>query len=93
MPANCCRLCGATSYRPVLARDDGVLKPSGLFRCSGCSVVFEDPASWRESGRDSEVPEPLPPTPPAQAFVATIQVPREPSFSTYGLCPPRSPDT
>ena len=57
-PHNCCRMCGATSYRHVIARDDGgAMTPTGLYQCSGCSVVFTDPKAWREGGGD------LPPAP------------------------------
>jgi hypothetical protein len=46
---NSCRMCGATSYRRVIARDsEGAMRPTGLYRCSGCSVVFADPRAWRE---------------------------------------------
>lgn len=42
-------MCGATSYRPVIERDaSGALRPTSLFRCSGCSVVFTDPKAWRD---------------------------------------------
>ena len=52
-PVNACRMCGATSYRRVLARDEnGQLRPNGLYQCSGCSVVFADPRSWRDGGPD-----------------------------------------
>ncbi len=45
-----CRLCGAASYRRLTHRGpDGVMTYSGLYRCSGCSVTFADPAAWRES--------------------------------------------
>ena len=60
-PMNACRLCGASSYRRVIERDEtGAMRHRGLFACSGCSVVFTDPGSWRENG-----PEPtlLPPPP------------------------------
>lgn len=49
IPINCCRMCGATSYRRVVARDEtGAMKSTGLYQCSGCSVVFADPKAWRE---------------------------------------------
>ncbi len=52
-PINACRMCGATSYRRVLARDErGALRPNGLYQCSGCSVVFADPQAWRDGGAD-----------------------------------------
>lgn len=57
----CCRLCGATSYRRVVARDEqGCTTVSGLFQCSGCSVVFADPRAWCEGGDEG-----LPFEPPA----------------------------
>ena len=50
---NACRACGATNYRRVIARDDGGdLKPTGLYQCSGCSVVFANPKAWRDGGVD-----------------------------------------
>lgn len=40
-PANRCRACGATSYKPVLARDDtGAMRPSQRYQCTGCDVTF-----------------------------------------------------
>ena len=52
-PVNACRMCGATSYRHVVARDEnGKLRPNGLYQCSGCSVVFADPKIWRDGGPD-----------------------------------------
>jgi len=52
-PLNCCRMCGATSYRHVIARDDsGAMRPSGLYKCSRCNVVFADPKVWREGDQD-----------------------------------------
>lgn len=66
---HCCRTCGATSYRRVIARDDqGALRATELYQCSGCSVVFADPKAWREGGND-EVPvvEPRPVPPPVSA--------------------------
>lgn len=87
MPAaNCCRLCGATSYRPVMVRDGGVMRPSGLYRCSGCSVVFEDPRSWREAGPDYEPPDlPVPPAPVPAPARPQVRSPTSPDFSRYGL--------
>lgn len=62
LPINCCRMCGATSYRKVVARDEaGAMKSTGLYQCSGCSVVFADPRAWREGegdGGDLEGPSP-----------------------------------
>jgi DNA-directed RNA polymerase subunit RPC12/RpoP len=42
-----CGHCGATSYRPVIDRDStGALTPSGVYRCTGCRVTFEDLRDW-----------------------------------------------
>ncbi|MEK8027581.1 MAG: hypothetical protein RLY78_2506 [Pseudomonadota bacterium] len=49
-PPNHCRLCGATSYRAVIARDAaGALRANGQYQCSGCGLVFRDPKDWRGS--------------------------------------------
>jgi hypothetical protein len=43
-----CRECGATSYRRLTHRDlNGAMTYSGTYRCSGCSLTFTDPATWR----------------------------------------------
>ena len=70
----CCRMCGATSYRPVIARDaQGALRATDLFQCSGCSVVFTDPKAWREGGDQ----EPPPPTiTPMRPYTVTATGPR-----------------
>ena len=40
---NKCHQCGAKSYKSVIERDDqGVLRPSGAFKCTGCSLIFTD---------------------------------------------------
>lgn len=53
-PLHCCRMCGATSYRRVVARDDeGAMRATQLYQCSGCSVVFADPKAWRDGGADT----------------------------------------
>jgi hypothetical protein len=70
--AHCCRMCGATSYHRVIERDaSGALRPTSLYQCSGCSVVFADPRAWREGEVDLPAPaapdsliRPLPPTTP-----------------------------
>ena len=52
-------MCGATSYRRVIARDEqGALRSSDLYQCSGCSVVFADPKAWRDGGADDMAPPP-----------------------------------
>ena len=55
-------MCGATSYRKVVARDEsGAMKSTGLYQCSGCSVVFADPRAWREGeGGGGALEEPSP---------------------------------
>ena len=51
---NACRTCGATSYRSVIARgSSGEMRQSGLFQCSGCSLVFADPKAWRDGCIDA----------------------------------------
>jgi hypothetical protein len=50
--SNACRMCGATNYRRVIARDEsGAMRSTGLYHCSGCSVVFTDPRAWRGGDR------------------------------------------
>jgi hypothetical protein len=89
-------MCGATSYRPVLDRDGtGAMRATGLYRCSGCSVVFADPRAWRESGADDAPPSASPvastgvggiPMPVDQHAAAPVQ-PRAPDLRTYGTVP------
>ena len=44
-----CRACGAVSYQKLTHRGpDGVMRYSGVYRCSGCSITFSDPSAWRE---------------------------------------------
>ena len=71
-----CRLCGATSYRRVISRDaDGRMTPSGLFQCSGCSVVFADPVSWRVGGEGELGPESGSPVKPLTPNGAALLAP------------------
>ena len=80
-----CRLCGAMSYRRLTHRGpEGAMAYSGLYRCSGCSVTFADPAAWRESPKGStstsgveESSASPPPTPSEHNF----------SFATWGGTP------
>jgi hypothetical protein len=90
---NCCRMCGATSYRPVVARDaNGAMRPTDLYRCSGCSVVFTDPGAWRNGGQDAVPCAPPPPKPVSGAAAATPPfTPSAPNFATYGVTAPVSP--
>ena len=51
-----CRICPATTYRKVRTRaEDG----SPLYRCSGCGVVFADPAVWREGKPEEPAAKPV----------------------------------
>ena len=66
MSPNRCRLCGATSYRHVIERDEGGRLVKGhLKQCSGCSEVFADTAAWRGHGERLETMADrlVPPTP------------------------------
>jgi DNA-directed RNA polymerase subunit RPC12/RpoP len=43
-----CRLCGATNYLNVVGRNGaGAIQATRMYRCSGCSVTFNDPKDWR----------------------------------------------
>ncbi len=43
-----CRHCGAASYARLVHRGpDGVMGYADRYRCSGCSLTFDDPAQWR----------------------------------------------
>jgi hypothetical protein len=45
---NKCHRCGATSYKPVIKRDEnGTLKPSGEHQCVGCKLIFTEIDEWR----------------------------------------------
>jgi hypothetical protein len=45
---NKCHRCGATSYKPVIKRDDdGAMNPSGESQCVGCKLIFADIDEWR----------------------------------------------
>jgi ribosomal protein L40E len=49
-PANACRRCGATAYKPVIARDaSGAMTPSGAYRCVRCKVEFTSIDQWRSA--------------------------------------------
>jgi len=46
-----CHHCGATSYKPVIKRDDqGAMTMSGLYRCTGCGLEFKTIDEWRKGG-------------------------------------------
>lgn len=62
-------MCGATSYRRVIDRDaHGALRPTALYQCSGCSVVFADPKAWREG--EPDLPAHSPPVASARPMIA-----------------------
>lgn len=45
---NRCHQCGATSYKPVIKRDElGVMTMSGTYQCTGCRLEFTDIDTWR----------------------------------------------
>ncbi|NCN70801.1 MAG: hypothetical protein GW907_06585 [Betaproteobacteria bacterium] len=51
--ANRCHQCGATSYKTIIKRDDqGVMSPSGEFKCTGCSLTFKTIDEWRAGTTD-----------------------------------------
>jgi hypothetical protein len=95
-PLNRCRMCGASSYRPVVDRDgSGGMRATGLYRCSGCSVVFADPRAWREGGADSPMVSTVAPS-AAGAHGASTRTdrggptaitPSAPDLRTYGPVP------
>ena len=54
-PSNKCHRCGATSYKPVIKRDEnGTMTPSGEYQCVGCKLVFTDIDAWRHASRPQE---------------------------------------
>lgn len=56
-PVNACRLCGATAYRPVIARDaSGAMKPNGRYRCVGCKLEFDSIEQWRAPAQTQSAP-------------------------------------
>jgi hypothetical protein len=87
LPVNRCRMCGASSYRAVIDRDgSGAMRPTGLYRCSGCSVVFADPAAWRDGELQSWSSSAQDPPKPVSAERSAV-VPRAPDWRTYGSAP------
>ncbi len=81
-------MCGATSYRHVIARDDsGAMKPTGLYQCSSCSVVFADPKAWREGGDDVPVGSSSPITPLRPSTVTALQAAASAPFAPQSTQP------
>jgi len=47
-PINKCHQCGATSYKPVIKRDEsGTMKPTEEHQCVGCKLIFKEIDEWR----------------------------------------------
>jgi hypothetical protein len=47
---NKCHRCSATSYKPVIKRDDrGTMNASGEYQCVGCDLVFRNIDEWRNA--------------------------------------------
>jgi ribosomal protein L37AE/L43A len=52
---NKCQRCGATSYKPVIKRDEsGTMMPSGEHQCVGCKMVFTDIDAWRTATAEKQ---------------------------------------
>jgi hypothetical protein len=52
---NRCHRCGATSYKPVIKRDEnGTMMPSGEHQCVGCKMVFTDIDAWRAATAEKQ---------------------------------------
>jgi len=50
-----CRLCGSTNYGAVVARNgSGAIRATSLYRCSGCTLTFQDPKEWRIAPASAE---------------------------------------
>jgi DNA-directed RNA polymerase subunit RPC12/RpoP len=48
-----CRECGATSYQKVIDRaQDGALRATGAYKCTGCRNVFASIRAWWEPHRN-----------------------------------------
>jgi hypothetical protein len=48
-PMNSCHRCGATAYKPVVARSDkGVMQRNGQYQCVKCNLTFTDIREWRD---------------------------------------------
>ena len=44
-----CRSCGASTYQRLVHRGpDGVMRYSGVYKCSGCPLEFTELGSWRD---------------------------------------------
>ncbi|MBU4182550.1 MAG: DUF1289 domain-containing protein [Gammaproteobacteria bacterium] len=48
-PQNRCGVCGSTSYRYLVARnEEGTLTRTQTLVCDGCGRTFQEVATWRE---------------------------------------------
>jgi len=73
---NKCHQCGATSYKPVIKRDDqGVMRASGKYQCTGCRLVFETINEWRAGSSDQTAGDNDPPRSIGTTEVATFMSP------------------
>lgn len=83
-------MCGATSYRRVIDRDEaGALRPTDLFQCSGCTLVFVDPRAWRDGDAEPvqrSAADGITQLMPAIANPAST-APAGPDLRTYGMVP------
>ncbi|MBK6854281.1 MAG: hypothetical protein IPG93_22535 [Burkholderiales bacterium] len=51
-----CHNCGATSYKSVIGRDEqGAMRPTGQYRCTGCDIVFSSARAWREGSGEAQL--------------------------------------
>jgi hypothetical protein len=47
-----CPLCGSTAYDYVYSRrPNGSIRQTRIYRCGGCSVLFEDPEKFTKQER------------------------------------------
>lgn len=47
-----CHVCDAVSYQRVIKRaENGVLQPTGQYRCTGCRNIFESVRDWWQPNR------------------------------------------
>lgn len=61
---NKCHQCGATSYKPVIKRDElGAMTMSGTYQCTGCRLEFTTIDEWRTGTVDQVVADGVEPRP------------------------------
>lgn len=55
-PVNKCHACGATTYQQVIQRDAaGAMRPSGVYQCSGCKLLFSSVGEWRHGPEQQQL--------------------------------------